>query len=148
MVFDTLENARLYYGLGARFQRALEWLQAVDAAKLEPGVRVDIDGDKIHAAYFDLNTLPREDSKLEGHRSHADIQCLIEGRERVGYAMLGSMPAVSEYTPDIQFYNGDWDTLTLRPGNFYIVWPQDLHAPRVADGAVNRVRRLVVKVKL
>lgn len=39
--------------------------------------------------------------------------------------------ALSEYDPkgDIQFYTAEWDTLTIRPGTFYIVWPQDLHAP-------------------
>lgn len=148
MVFDTLVNAPLYYGLGSRFKKALEWLQSADVGAMEHGVRVDIDGDEIFATYFDLNTLPREEAKLEAHRNYADIQCLLEGNERVGYALMGTMPPVSDYEPDIQFYNGDWGTLSLRPSNFYIVWPQDLHAPRVAEGEVSRVRRLVVKVRL
>ena len=58
--------------------------------------------------------------------------------------------ALSEYDSkgDIQFYTAEWDTLTIRPGTFYIVWPQDLHAPRVALGQPGPVQRLVVKVKL
>ncbi len=148
MVFDTLENAHLYYGLGVRFQTALTWLQTVNRATIESGVKIDIDGDNIYATCFEVDTLPREESKLEGHRNYADIQCLLEGRERVGYAMEGTVEPISEYTPDIRFYNGQWDTLVLRPDNFYIVWPQDLHAPRVADGDVSHVRRLVIKVRL
>lgn len=148
MVFDNLKNAAQYHGLGPRFQAALEWMAQVDPATLPQGERVDIDGDNLFATYFELDTLPQGESKLEGHRNYADIQLLIAGRERVGYALAGTMEPVSEYTPDIQFFNGPWDTLSLRPGDFYIVWPQDLHAPRVADGIVGRVRRLVVKVKL
>ncbi len=148
MVFDTIGNASLYYGLGPRFQQALEWIQRADISAMEPGQRVDIDGDELYATYFDLNTAPRAESMLEGHRDYADIQYLMEGRERVGYALRGTMPSASEYTPDIQFYRGDWDMLTLNPGCFYIVWPQDLHAPRVAVGLPERVKRLVVKVRL
>lgn len=148
MVFDTIENAHLYYGLGDRFRRALEWLAQADPDKLVPGQRVDIDGDGIYATLFDLDTLPRWESKLEAHRDYADIQYLVQGAERVGYALEGKMAPVSEYEPDIQFFNGDWDTLRLRPGCFYIVWPQDQHAPRVADGQPSRVVRIVAKVKL
>ena len=148
MVFDTIENASLYYGLGPRFQAALEWIQAADANTMESGQRMDIDGDNLYATYFDLTTLPGEESKLEGHREYADLQYLIEGREQVGYALLGTAAPVSAYTPDIQFYQGGWDALTLSPGCFYIVWPQDLHAPRVASGAPEQVRRLVVKITL
>ena len=148
MVFDSIDRAHLYYGLGQRFQQALEWIRSADVSAMESGVRMDIDGDNLFATYFDLDTLPREESKLEAHRNYADIQCLLDGTELMGYAQEGTMPAVSDYTPDIQFYNGDWDTLTLHAGSFYIVWPKDLHAPRVAKGRPARVRRLVVKVKL
>ena len=69
----------------------------------------------------------------------------------MGYALPDvPLEQLTEYDPDgdIQFYTTQWDTLTIRPGTFYIVWPQDLHAPRVAVGAPAPVRRLVVKVKL
>ena len=148
MVFDALENAHLYYGLGERFRTALTWLAQADASRMEPGVRVDIDGDNIYATCFDIDTLPREEAKLEGHLHYADIQCLVSGAENVGYALRGTVPSVSDYEPDIAFFGGDFAVLPLLPGNFYIVWPQDLHAPRVANGGVCRVKRLVVKVKL
>lgn len=148
MVFDTIENAPLYYGLGPRFHRALEWLRSDEPRAMEHGARVDLDGDDLYATCLEVDTLPRAESRLEGHRDYADIQYLAEGRERLGYAPLGAAEPGSDYTPDIQFFDGDWDTLPLRPGNFCIVWPGDLHAPRVADGAPSRVRRIVIKVRL
>ena len=59
MVFDKLEHASLYYGLGPRFQKALEWLAQADPASLPSGQRVDIDGDDIYATRFDVSTKPR-----------------------------------------------------------------------------------------
>jgi len=39
MVIDKMKNASLYYGLGQRFQQALEWLANVDPDSLTPGQR-------------------------------------------------------------------------------------------------------------
>lgn len=148
MVFDKIEHAPLYYGLGPRFQMALEWLSHVDPASLIPGQRVDIDGDNVYATLFDVDTLPPEECKLECHRDYADVQYLVQGEEAAGYLLDGPAQPLSEYTPDIQFFSGKWDALTVRAGTFYIVWPQDLHAPRMATNAPARVVRLVAKVKL
>lgn len=149
MVIDKIENAHLYYGLGPRFRKALEWLAAADPAELVSGERVDIDGDEVYATYFAVDTLPAQECKLECHRNYADIQFLRSGLEGVGYALPDApLEQLSEYEPDIQFFTGAWDTLTVRPGTFYIVWPQDLHAPRVAVDGVGPVERLVAKVKL
>ena len=37
MVVDKIEHASLYYGLGKRFQTALEWLASADVGALTPG---------------------------------------------------------------------------------------------------------------
>ena len=149
MVLDKIENAPLYYSLGDRFRRALEWMAHVDHNSLTPSQRVDIDGDNIYATLFTVDTLPAHEAKLETHRQYADIQYVLEGGEKVGYMLEGGeVRQLSEYEPDIQFFTGDWDTLTVRAGMFYIVWPQDYHAPRLACGSVAPTKRLVVKVKL
>ncbi|NCE64198.1 DUF386 domain-containing protein [Pseudoflavonifractor sp. 524-17] len=150
MVFDRIENAPLYYGLGPRFQKALEWMAQADPTQMKPGEKVVIDGNNVFATLFKVDTLPRAESQLEGHRNYADIQYVLNGQECVGYALEGTVPVTVPFDPekDIGFWNGDWDTITVRAGNFYIVWPQDLHAPRVASGTPEPVTRLVVKVKL
>ena len=150
MVVDKIEHASLYYGLGKRFQTALEWLASADVGALTPVQRVDIDGDNVFATLFEVDTLPPEACKLECHQNYADIQYLLYGMEGAGYALPDAeLRALSEYDSkgDIQFYTAEWDTLTIRPGTFYIVW-QDPHTPRVALGQPGPVQRLVAKVKL
>lgn len=150
MVIDRVKNAAVYHGLGARFRKALEWMVQADPSGMAPGEKYAIDGENIFATLFEVETLPREESQLEGHKRYADIQYLLEGRECVGWAQRGTVPATVPYDPqkDIGFWNGDWDTLKLEAGMFYIVWPDDLHAPRVAWGAPAPVKRMVVKVRL
>lgn len=151
MVIDKMEHASLYEGLGPRFKKALDWLRTVDPNTLTPGERIEVDGNEVYAFLFDVDTLPPEECKLECHKNYADIQYLVSGLEGAGYALPDApLKQLTEYDAagDIQFYTTDWDTLTIRPGTFYIVWPQDLHAPRVAIGAPTPVRRLVAKVKL
>ena len=93
--------------------------------------------------------MPPEACKLECHRDYADIQYLVDGLEAAGYSLPDApLKELSKYVPDIQFFTTAWDSLTIRPGTFYIVWPQDLHAPRMACGPVGQVKRLVIKVKL
>ena len=150
MVIDRVKNAAVYHGLGARFRKALEWMVQADPSGMAPGEKYAIDGENIFATLFEVETLPREEAQLEGHKRYADIQYLLEGCECVGWAQRGTVPATVPSDPhtDIGFWNGDWDTLKLEAGMFYIVWPDDLHAPRVAWGAPAPVKRMVVKVRL
>ena len=148
MVIDCIENAERYYGLGKRFRAALEWLAVANPDELISGERVEIDGDFVYATMFQVDTLPPDDCKLEAHRDYADIQYIAKGTEALGYVLDGPALPRGDYQPDIQLFQAPWDAITIRPGTFYIVWPQDLHAPRVAIGTPAPVTRLVVKVKL
>ena len=150
MVIDKLKNAPIYYGLGPRFRQALEWLAQADPDSLPAGQRVNIDGDNIFATLFDTETLPPARCKLEYHHNYADLQYLVSGKEAVGYLLEGPAREVEAYSPekDIGFSAGNWDTVTVEAGTFYIVWPQDLHAPRMDLNGTEPVRRLVVKIKL
>ena len=100
MVIDKMKNAPLYYGLGQRFQQALEWLAKVDPDTLTPGQRVDIDGDNVYATRFDVDTKLPADCKLECHRDYADIQYVVSGTEGMGYSLPDApLKQLSEYTP-------------------------------------------------
>ena len=150
MVIDKIQNAQQYYGLGPRFQKALEWLKTADATKLTPGQKVEIEGSDIYATYAEAETVPPAQAKLEAHQNYADIQYLVSGVETVGYILEGPVQPKEDYNPqkDVQFFTGEQDVLTVQPGTFYIVWPQDYHAPKRALDQPVHVQRIVVKVKL
>ena len=89
MVFDNVKNAHLYYGLGERFRTALEWMAHADVSGLKSRDQVTIDGDRVYAKYFDMETKLPDGVMPEGHSNYADIQYLLEGEEALGYARKG-----------------------------------------------------------
>ena len=48
MVYDSIENAEIYFGLGERIKKALEFLRDTDFENIEPG-KIEIDGENIFA---------------------------------------------------------------------------------------------------
>lgn len=150
MVFDNIKNAQLYYGLGERFRTVLEWMATADVSGLKNRDQVVIDGENVYVKYFDTETKSPEGAMPEGHSNYADVQYLLEGEEAVGYALKGAEAPAKPYNPekDIAFWDVPYSTIRLKPGDFYIVWPDDLHAPRLAVDAPGKVRVLVGKVKL
>ena len=146
MVTDVLVNARLYFGLGDRIARALEWARVTDPTALEPG-RIDIDGDRLFALVSDYVTKPLPDGRWEAHRRYLDLQCVAGGNERIGYAPLASL-AGGAYIPekDIAWLEGDGSFVTMEPGRFMLLWPGDGHMPGIAVEEPVPVRKVVVKI--
>ena len=82
-----------------------------------------------------MDTKSPEGALPEAHEHYADIQCLLEGEEAVGYALKDGRAPAKPYDPeaDIAFWDVPFDTIRLKPGDFYIVWPEDL--PCAAAGS-------------
>lgn len=147
MVQDRLESASIYSTLSPRLAQALHHLQHTDWARVAEG-RHDVDGDRLFAIVSDYETRASETVPWEAHRRYIDVQYVVSGRERIGYAPLASL-AVGDYDPgrDMVAATGDGECFTLRAGEFAILWPQDAHRPGIVDGATaTQVRKVVLKV--
>lgn len=149
MIIDHIRHADFYLNLSPRFAAGFKFLQTLDFDALTPG-RNDIEGDSLFVNSQEYETRLLENGKWEAHRTYADIQFIVEGEERIGYAPLESMKLKTEYSPerDVAFYEGDGALITLRQGDFGIYLPQDVHMPCIASGAPTKVKKVVVKVLL
>ncbi len=147
MIIDHIKNASLYFGVHERLAAGLRWLQAQDAAKLAAG-RHELDGSNLFVLVSEYDTKPRDQGKWEAHKRYFDIQYLIEGRESIGYAELGGCKlGTYDEAKDLQpIAEAPGDFLTLRPGIFMILAPQDAHMPGLAADLPQRVKKAVVKV--
>ena len=129
---------------------ALDYLTATDFDKIEAG-RYPIKGDLIYAQVLDLETKDKSDVLPEAHRKYLDVQYLHSGEERMGVVPdLGNNPIDQDYDEerDILFYTGAENEveLIMRPGNFAVFFPEDIHRPGCADGQSGKIRKIVVKV--
>lgn len=149
MIIDHLKYAAMYRGLHPRLAAAFDFLARADLAALPDG-RQDIAGDDVYAMLSAYRTKPKAEGKWEAHRRYMDIQCLLSGRESVGYACLDALTVSKEYdvAADYLLFEGQGDTVTLQPGVFALFGPQDAHQPGLTLGRPADVRKVVVKIRI
>jgi biofilm protein TabA len=133
--------------------KAVEFLQGVQGQELEDG-RIEIDGKKVYALVQSyLGKTEIHQPRLEAHRRYIDVQYLVSGKELFGWAPLEAMAESDEYNEekDVVHGNAAEDALTLvrlSPGQLAVVFPEDAHAPGLADGTPAPVKKIVVKVAI
>jgi biofilm protein TabA len=150
MVVDRVENAELYYGLGARIAAALEFIAGVSAESFKKQT-VAIDGRNVYAMYHAYETEDEAGRLYEAHRNYIDVQYVLEGRETFRVADVGSLTPETDYDSgrDITFYGlGPGSDLRLGPGEFAIFFPHDAHLPKLITDTPTAVKKVVVKVAL
>jgi len=147
MVLDKLSNAQRYFGLGERIAAGLRFLLENDLSDMEAG-RHEIDGDRLFVMISDYDTKPPEEGFFEAHRKYIDVQHVIEGIERIGYANVADLRVTQAYDEENDFLKleGDGDPLTFPAGAFVILFPDDAHMPGLALNDPHPVRKAVVKV--
>lgn len=149
MIIDSLENLKKYSSVHPLFAKAFEYLQATDLNALEVG-KFDI-ADGLKGIVSDKKGMTAEEScaKFECHNANIDIQVCIRGEETMGWK--SRQHCKSEREPynsekDVLFYTDKPDMFfQLRDGQFVIFFPEDVHAPMIAEG---EVKKLVIKVKI
>jgi YhcH/YjgK/YiaL family protein len=148
MIIDSISNSHLYDALHPRIERAFDYIHHTDLSNINVG-RYEIDGGNIYAMVQQYDTKPKEAGTWEAHRLYMDLQYVIQGAEKIGYANLGRL-AQGEYDASRDFLplHGEGDFLTLKDGDFVILMPDDAHMPGIAVDALLPVKKLVIKILL
>ncbi|HBO37299.1 MAG TPA: YhcH/YjgK/YiaL family protein [Pasteurellaceae bacterium] len=133
-------------------QLALDYLANTDFNQLAVG-RYPIKGETVYAQVLDLETQEKSAVLPEVHRHYLDVQYLHAGKERIGVATdLGNNNIIHDYNPerDILFYEDaeNESELVMRPGNFAVFFPEDIHRPACMDGEPSKIRKVVVKIAM
>ena len=148
MIFDQLKNAHLYFPLGERIAKALQYLSQTDFTNVEPGT-YEIDGENIFAIVQEYNTKPSSSAKWEAHKKYIDIQYMVSGKEKMGFTDSQKVIVLQEYRQgnDITIYKGEGNFLIAEEGHFAIFYPTDIHMPQLALNIPKEVKKVVVKVR-
>lgn len=149
MVFDKIKNAKLYFPLGEKIQKALQYLTETNFSTIEPG-KYEIDGENIFALVQEYNTKPLSAGKWEAHRKYIDIQYIASGREKIGVSEFEKVIIIEDYNEDkdYAFYKGDGNYLLVDEGYFTIFYPTDVHMPGLSINIPKQVKKIVVKVSV
>jgi YhcH/YjgK/YiaL family protein len=67
----------------------------------------------------------------------------------VGVAPIGRLVAEPfDDEKDIMWLTGEGDRVTLRPGDFVLLWPEDAHMPAMAIDTPMPVLKVVIKIAM
>ncbi len=146
MIVDIFDNARLYDGLGPRIAEAFAWLDSGAWKGLAAG-KHGIKGEELWVDVVKAETKAPEAIKWEAHRHYIDIQCVIEGRDLLGWAPLSRVRlGTYDEGKDFQALETDaWQEVELGPREFAILFPSDAHRPGGAKGEPGPLYKLVIK---
>ena len=91
-------------------------------------------------------------SMYQTHKNYIDIQCIINGEEKIGVTNYKNCLIAEQYNEekDIEFlnYSGDELYITMKKNEFIILHPQDAHKPSISIGKTQKVKKIVVKVAI
>ena len=150
MIIDTVDNSGKYHSVHPFFAQAFQYIASQDLGVLEPG-NYEIAGESLKAVLMEKPGKTADESleKFECHDKHIDIQVLIQGDEQIGWKPRADCKEPKgNYNPDkdVLFYNDPPDMyFKMKPGQFVILFPEDVHAPMISEGII---KKLVIKVKI
>jgi len=146
MVKDLLALHERYRCLGPRFARVFDFALATDFTAMADGT-YPVGGDDARALVQRYVTKAPGEGRWEAHRSHIDLQLVVSGEEHIGVAPLGTLVAEPyDEAKDLLWLTGNGDEVTLRPGDFVLLWPEDGHMPGMAIADPVPVLKVVFKI--
>jgi biofilm protein TabA len=150
MIVTDLKYIDAQVAMTPALRKAIAFLRQRDVLNLPDG-KVEIDGDRVFAIVQRYETIMTGAPKFEYHRTYLDVQFIGSGEEVIGWAPVERMTVTDPYDADKDICFGDvaagrWTPVYLAAGQLAVLWPEDGHAPKLAQGKSSPVMKIVVKV--
>ncbi|MBC7320235.1 YhcH/YjgK/YiaL family protein [bacterium] len=146
MIVDCLKNAEIYYNIDEDIKVALQFLAKNDFEDAEIGRYEFKNG--IYIMVQEYKTKPVQEGFWEAHRQYIDVQYIVRGIERIGYANVNNLKISQEYMKDKDYLvlSGKGDFFTACTGTFVIFYPEDAHMPCLTAKKPQIVKKVVIKI--
>lgn len=149
MIFDSIENYKLYTSIHPEFEAAFDFILSTNQ-DIDDGQYI-LNSDKLIAHVMTKDTKLEGNAGLEYHKKYIDIQYVLMGEEMCGLSPLKNQEHSVPYDAqkDIAFLSVDKDSTTIRvnEGCFYIVWPHEPHRPLCSvDDSIKEIKKIIIKV--
>lgn len=149
MIYANNSDALTYRGIHPNLDLALEHITPEFLARVGYE-RVELKGNDVYATRFTYETVPEEESFFEAHRKYLDIHVMVEGSEGVEIAPPEELEEFDRTEAnDFYAYRGPARyRLTLAPGDFLAVFPNDAHRIKMQLEQPETVTKVVFKVRI
>jgi len=152
MIYGNIKNAKRYYALHPDFKKIFEFLATLSEKELPDGISGENYKVIVNKSFADTSDLSADggEKAFEAHRDYIDIHYCVSGEEGFGYNDISALEPITEYNDadDYILLKGKAYRLTLYPGDFCIVYPEDAHLPMLKGEGSPAVLKAIAKVKL
>lgn len=147
MIYGKISDSARYEGINRHLGRLFKFVRENDLSKF-PTQRIVLDGDNLFINMAEAELKSAGDQKLEVHRKYIDVHFPLTGEEICGITHINDLSVGSDAPfneeDDFALYNEKArNYITVRPGEFYIVFPEDAHAPIIGEG---KIKKAIAKV--
>lgn len=148
MILTNLQSTDRIENLHPLFKKLFDYVKTHDLLKAPLG-RIVLDGDNLFINNDEAICRSVDEQVMEIHRKYIDVQIVLEGEESVGWKPLNEIQHISKaYDEVLDFELSDDKPSTyfhVTPGQIYILFPEDSHAPIIGEG---KIRKAIGKVKV
>ena len=148
MILTNLQSTDRIENLHPLFKKLFDYVKTHDLLKAPLG-RIVLDGDNLFINNDEAICRSVDEQVMEIHRKYIDVQSVLEGEESVGWKPLNEIQHISKaYDEVLDFELSDDKPSTyfhVTPGQIYILFPEDPHAPIIGEG---KIRKAIGKVKV
>lgn len=149
MIYAKNSDALAYRGIHPNLDLALERITPEFLAQVGYE-RMELKGSEVYATRFTYETVPEEESFFEAHKKYLDIHIMTDGSEGVEIAPPEQLKEFDRAEAnDFYAYRGPASyRLTLSPGDFLVVFPNDAHRIKMQLDQPDKVTKIVFKVRI
>ncbi|MCL6086817.1 MAG: YhcH/YjgK/YiaL family protein [Actinobacteria bacterium] len=141
---------QLNYLEDKRILKAFNLIESLNFPSLPDNI-FEIEGKNFYYILSSYQTTTNiKEKPAEAHRKYLDLQYIIYGKEKIGFADYSNIKkAYSEYNPekDIEFFDSIDNEcfITLSQNHYAIFFPEDIHRPGISINNPINVRKVVFK---
>jgi biofilm protein TabA len=148
---NNAEFAKQYQRNKVYWDKAFAFLRTTQLDTLSVGKHV-LDGENVFVTVTEGPTKDYDKTGWEAHRKYLDVHLMISGKERIGVMNPTGASVTNAYdgTKDVANYD------PATKGNYYVAdtntmlifFPLDSHRPSIHVDGYDKVKKLVVKIKM
>ena len=144
---NKTEFAKQYHANKVYWDKAFAFLKGNNLNTIAVG-KYPIDGTNVFASVTADPSKDFDKTQWESHRKYIDLQCVIEGEEKMGKSSLTQLTVTKPYdeTKDGANYSGEGKIYAVPAGTFMIFFPSDAHRPNITPGGNKVVKKIVIKI--
>ncbi len=136
--------------LRQRVDFAIQYIKSLDKSDLAVGSYPV--NDFLYLSVQEYDTREEKDCITESHRKYVDVQWIVKGKEAIGVSDISRLRPEKEYSEekDLVLWKPSRDMMrtVLTEGSYAVFYPEHAHRGCMAVEGVERVRKIVGKVKI